>query len=377
MTQLVPNLFDTLITPGPAVTSNLDANFAYVSGKAVSVKDAAFGAVGNGVTNDSVALLAALNYVSGLGGGVVCLPPGIYPFSSQINIPANVTMLGAGRAATSLKWVGAAGTSTVVIPHTSSYSGLTDITINTASVANCTAVQLVDTRKNSLARVNISSDITTSGIGMRLQAGAGGNGSAFNCVYNNFYDVEIDKNLVGLQFDGTSTTPTVTTDNSFYDLHIEGAITGIREAQWCDTNNFFRCHIALTANNSIGIVLNDSATPAADVGVYNSNFYDLSIDAFGAISGCSGIFMNVCKQIQVYGFYHSPQVFPGTLINDNSGRAVSYYIANNQISAADNTIQIQTKGVFNNYANDAAAAAGGINIGGLYRTTNALQIRLV
>lgn len=64
----------------------------------VSVKD--FGAVGDGVTDDSAAIQAALDAVSSAGGGVVYAPPGNWFIGGDayINIKAGVTLRGAGSA---------------------------------------------------------------------------------------------------------------------------------------------------------------------------------------------------------------------------------------------------------------------------------------
>lgn len=61
----------------------------------VSVKD--FGAVGNGVTNDSAAIQAAIDAVSSAGGGVLFFPKGDYVATGLV-LKSNVTFKGAGRA---------------------------------------------------------------------------------------------------------------------------------------------------------------------------------------------------------------------------------------------------------------------------------------
>ncbi len=53
-----------------------------------------FGAVADGVTDDSPALQKAINAVSSAGGGVVYIPAGVYYLSDQITIPEAVTLCG-------------------------------------------------------------------------------------------------------------------------------------------------------------------------------------------------------------------------------------------------------------------------------------------
>jgi len=66
--------------------------------ESVSVKD--FGAVGDGVANDTAAIQAAIDAVTAVGGGVVIAPLGTYFIAGDgiINIKANVTLRGYGAA---------------------------------------------------------------------------------------------------------------------------------------------------------------------------------------------------------------------------------------------------------------------------------------
>ena len=68
--------------------------------ESVSVKD--FGAVGDGVTDDSAKIQAAIDYADSLGGCVVYLPTGNYLVSTTITIPSEVLVCGAGADATKL-----------------------------------------------------------------------------------------------------------------------------------------------------------------------------------------------------------------------------------------------------------------------------------
>lgn len=86
----VPNypLYDNGVT-GTRDVSVLDTNFTYVSGKVQSVKD--YGATGDGVTDDTVSIQAAItaNY-----GGRLYFPPGSYLVTS-LKVLQRITLYGA------------------------------------------------------------------------------------------------------------------------------------------------------------------------------------------------------------------------------------------------------------------------------------------
>lgn len=72
-------------------------NLANRASDTVSVKDSPFGAVGDGVTNDSDAVQMAINKIATFGRGVVVFPPGYtYYLNSQINLCDNLVLWGYG-----------------------------------------------------------------------------------------------------------------------------------------------------------------------------------------------------------------------------------------------------------------------------------------
>jgi hypothetical protein len=91
-----------------------DATFVRQSSAAtVSVKD--YGTAGNGTADDTGAIQAAINAL-GTAGGTVVFPPGNYLLngSSPLNLPAPITLQGAGHGATSIR-IGAAFTGSSAI----------------------------------------------------------------------------------------------------------------------------------------------------------------------------------------------------------------------------------------------------------------------
>lgn len=313
-----------------------------------------FQAVEGGVTDATGNFIAALDSRS-VTGGEITVPPGRFAISRKLTIPANVVMRGAGRGATTLVWIGIDGQQMISLPN--DQSGVEDMTIDTGTATGMTGVIFKNNLRSWLTRVRILSATTASGVGLRLQ------GATSNCAYHDFFDVEIYKFQIGLQLDGLPTGPIVATDCTFWKLRLNLCALGIRAAQWCDTFDYFHAQFILGENGAIGAVFNDSATPTVDTGVYNHNFYGTAIDAFGGISGCTGFYFNASKQNQFYGFLHSPIVFPGTLINDHLGNAISYEIHNNQISAANNSIQILTKGVYRGSVQQSDASGNSYGLG--------------
>jgi hypothetical protein len=66
----------------------------------VDVRVAPYSATGNGTTDDTAAIQAALNDVGAAGGGVVFLPTGNYMIASHLTVPAHTSLTGVFRAPT-------------------------------------------------------------------------------------------------------------------------------------------------------------------------------------------------------------------------------------------------------------------------------------
>ena len=97
----------------------------------VNVKDPQFGAKGDGVTDDTAAIQAALDAVYTAGGGRVYLPPGTY-IVTQIQLRDDVELFGESRGSTTLKLKASANTD-IIIKHASDTGlnvGLRHLTVN-------------------------------------------------------------------------------------------------------------------------------------------------------------------------------------------------------------------------------------------------------
>jgi parallel beta-helix repeat protein len=74
--------------------SQLPSSVANAIPLPINVKGAAYGALGNGTTDDAAAIQAALTAAGTAGGGRVVIPAGIYIIGTQLNIPSGVAVVG-------------------------------------------------------------------------------------------------------------------------------------------------------------------------------------------------------------------------------------------------------------------------------------------
>jgi hypothetical protein len=68
--------------------------------ESLSVKD--FGAVGNGLTDDTISVQAAIDAANAAGGGAVYFPPGTY-LCTRLTVYSKVELIGAGKDSTTIK----------------------------------------------------------------------------------------------------------------------------------------------------------------------------------------------------------------------------------------------------------------------------------
>jgi hypothetical protein len=223
--------------------------------------------------------------------------------------------------------------------------------IDCQNVNSIVGIHLISNQRCVIRDPRISN--CNAGYGMRFQATGG-----VNCVNNMVFGGQMTNVFVGIKYDGLSGS--YVTLNRIFGMEM-GIVTGtgIEFTQFADNNRGYAVWISLTANNAVGVLYNNSATPAADAAVYADDFDGIEIDAFGGLTGVSGVKMNVTKQINWKNFYHSPDAFPGglsALVNEVSNRAYSYRFEINPAAAQNNMVVIEkNRGVIQNIT--AAATA--------------------
>jgi hypothetical protein len=144
-----------LVTYTPSGTSAVARSAASKFGEVVSVKD--FGAVGNGVADDTTAIQAAINAVQSAGGGSVYFPSANYKITSSLLITnGNMSLVGQPGAKPTLTnaITGAAADPLLKITTVGNYISIQDLTLSgnslTGSNGNGNAISVINTTGSGL-----------------------------------------------------------------------------------------------------------------------------------------------------------------------------------------------------------------------------------
>jgi hypothetical protein len=293
----------------------------------VSVMD--FGAVGDGVTDDGLAIRAAVTAVTA-NGGQVYFPPGIYKVTpavgdtsnTAIYVPSYVRIVGASQVGVQIR-PGANGV--VCFRMTGLNGGIENLQINNpVFYTNVSAIRLApiqeadltthtDTQFNEVTNVSIRR--VTQGIVLRCGPTVLGQDSY--CYYNTFTNIDIRNTAIGIW------------------LKVPNSTLG----SGCNRNTFISCRVGETGTNA-GLIIDAGntnkffglsfegilegtspfATPTAITIAYNSATYGCTHNQFYGltIEACTRSFANSNDKTECYGWvdetstYNTP-TFTGAL----------------------------------------------------------------
>jgi hypothetical protein len=178
----------SIVSYEPPFTGSVATNVEAKLAQYVSVKD--FGAVGDGVADDTAAIQAAIDAVFNTGGGTVYIPTGTYLVSSIVKNwigAVTVRIVGAGKRATKLKKK--SGTTTPILDFSSgvsileTYSEISDLWLQGLGAATEAGLRVTDWGRWTLKNVQI--DTCNKGIHAR------------GALVFDVYDCTIQSNVFG------------------------------------------------------------------------------------------------------------------------------------------------------------------------------------
>lgn len=236
-----------------------------LNGIIVSVK--AYSAVGDGITNDTAAINAALAAVVALGGGNLVFPPGTYLITSALTIANTVSLTGAGAASTTIVQQTAAA-SVLTVTATPSRAVITGLTLRHASAA-AAGVSEVSVSNGARTRIRdcifgSTSLFTQYGITI-VTAGTNTEVSVDSCVFS--------ASISGIRDQRTTAPASVLmVSNTKFTANTTGSSSGIA-SPYCVVSSCFFDNSTQSSGTSSGVDFNADTGPASS--------------AFCVVTGCS------------------------------------------------------------------------------------------
>lgn len=192
--------------------------YSMIRGAPFNVLD--YGATGDGVTNDTAALQAAIT-AAAVAGGAVYLPSGTYLMSSGVTIPSDVSLFGDGTTSELRRNTSATPFDFITIENGAAHISLSNFYINgVTKLDNGTAANRYcgirvwangGARPNAIHITGVHIDKTTSG-----EIQAEGNRGAI--LLEDCYDVQIDRCKF---YDNRATTILITVENGTTAINTE------------------------------------------------------------------------------------------------------------------------------------------------------------
>ena len=311
----VTNAADKSSLSTQAFSGSVEASILDKSGQVFNVK--AYGALGDGATDDSAAIRSAIAAASSAGAGIVFFPPGTYNINpgsgggSALSITSGpVTLAGSGRSATILRLgsasagknllsVGSGGSPTDTADHTI----VQDMTLD-SQTHNGQAAVVITANYTRLLRCTVQSGSNIFGIYY-----PGGNGSTLQ------YGNVVDDLILNGQYSGDDFSWSFQSQGVVSNVVHSGSRIAIYKSSYCTIKDYdFTPNAGLSGNGfyvtdpAIGITIQRFRSHAANAinvnpviaGTTSSSYSDVTLEdvdlSQGATSGNAALYVgNYCR----------------------------------------------------------------------------------
>ena len=283
----------------------------------VSVKD--FGAVGDGVADDTAAIHAAIASIPA-AGGTVQFPVGVYAISDTIFINKNRVMLvgdgcnylfqsGPYSGGVAFKWIGNAGSTMIYIkPPSGLYIygvQIHNVSLDGGGIAGY-GILIEGLNQGHISNINIRS-CTSAALKTQGVLGVVVNNYVANNRFDSIWITQLNSSDGdGVILGGGDVANITTTVNTFTNLHIyhHQDNDGLVLAR-ADTNQFINLRVIGSAAGGSGKAIRFCAVPS-NAEVYGNYFYGVAVTKSGILSEGTDVAARPAHNNWAFGILYEP-----------------------------------------------------------------------